>query len=171
MTIGSVLRTERGNRSQQQMVLELELPISRESLSQYENNRTEMPADISRMISEKARDPWFHFNIAREYTGFGPKKPDGRKAILHPSAWKEIAVREMQEAIESLNSFNFAQPLESIENWQYEDLQRVADQAIDAQYAAGKLIAVLAESSKLDVVKAYKDNERKLIARGYYKEG
>ncbi|KIL46191.1 helix-turn-helix domain-containing protein [Jeotgalibacillus campisalis] len=166
MGVGRELRRVRADLNQEQLVLELELPISRESWSHYENNRTDIPSDICNMVIEKRPDPWLVMQVIKEYTGMGPSKPNGPKALLHPSAVKEIALRELNEGISNLLKIDFARPLDNLDSWELQEVEGLVQELIDVEKWVKILKAVVSDDTKINLRKAYEQNDAKWVARG-----
>lgn len=147
--------------------LAMEFNVSRESISKYENGHTKLPADISIAMMKRKENPWYALAIRNEYTGTGSIKLDGPNVDLHRSSVKEKTIEEIEEMMLVLKSFSFSKPLKSLSNWERPELEKLIEEAIEAQTAIDHLIAVVCEDAGISYLDSYQNHYVQLQAKGY----
>ncbi|MGX9134013.1 helix-turn-helix domain-containing protein [Rummeliibacillus sp. JY-2-4R] len=163
--VPSVLKELRGSEYQQQLAMELN--VSRETVSKYENGRSKVPADIGRKLTQKYDNPKFAITLRNEYSGTGPRWLDGPNVDLHRSAVKEKTVEEMHEALEQLEKISLSKPLRKIEHFERQDIEEALDELVEAQTAIDHLVAVICMEGDISYVDLWDKHYKSLASNGY----
>lgn len=163
--VGEMLKEIRGE--QTQLSLGLELNLTRETISKYENERSKVPTDISRTLINKYDNPKFAMTIRNEYTGTGPKWLDGPNVDLHRSSVKEKTLEELREALETLESFSLAKPLKKLQLFERQLLESVLDELVEAQTAIDHMVAVVCKEAEISYTGVWDKHYRALASAGY----
>ncbi|MFJ8262690.1 helix-turn-helix domain-containing protein [Rummeliibacillus sp. NPDC094406] len=163
--VPSVLKEMRGNEYQQQLAIELN--VSRETVSKYENGRSKVPADIGRKLTKKYDNPKFAITLRNEYTGTGPRWLDGPNVDLHRSAVREKTIEEMNEAIEQLAKTSLVKPLRNVEHFEMQDIENTLDELVEAQTAIDHLVAIVCMDAGINYVDLWDKHYRSLASNGY----
>ncbi|GGA31362.1 hypothetical protein GCM10011384_21060 [Psychrobacillus lasiicapitis] len=152
---------------QTQLSLGLDINLTRETVSKYENGRSKVPSDISRTLVNKYDNPKFAMTIRNEYTGTGPKWLDGPNVDLHRSSVKEKTLEELREALETLESFSLAKPLKKLQLFERQLLERVLDELVEAQTAIDHMVAVVCKEADISYTGVWDKHYRSLASAGY----
>ena len=163
--VSSVMKEMRGDTYQQQLAMELN--VSRETISKYENGRSKVPRDIGRALTRKYDNPKFAMTLRNEYSGTGPRWLDGPNVDLHRSAVKEKTVEEMQEALEQLERTSLVKPLWKIEHFEKQNIEETLDELVEAQTAIDHLVAVICMEAGINYVDLWQKHYRSLASNGY----
>ncbi|MCM3316151.1 helix-turn-helix domain-containing protein [Rummeliibacillus stabekisii] len=163
--VSSVMKEMRGETYQQQLAMELN--VSRETISKYENGRSKVPRDIGRALTRKYDNPKFAMTLRNEYSGTGPRWLDGPNVDLHRSAVKEKTVEEIQEALEQLERTSLVKPLWKIEHFEKQNIEETLDELVEAQTAIDHLVAVICIEAGINYVDLWQKHYRSLASNGY----
>lgn len=163
--VGEMLKEMRGE--QTQLSLGFDLNLTRETVSKYENERSRVPADISRTLVNKFDNPKFAITIRNEYTGTGPKWLDGPNVDLHRSSVKEKTLEELGEAIETLSNFCLSKPLKKLQVFEKQALECVLDELIEAQTAIDHMVAVVCKEAEISYTGVWDKHYKSLMSAGY----
>ena len=159
------LKELRGEQTQQQFAFDL--GIVRETVSKYENGRSKVPSDISRIIVDKYDNPRFAMTIQHEYTGTGPMWLDGKNVDLHRCSVKEKTIEEIEEALEAIHSINLTTPLHAIKHFDIPKLEKVLEEAVEAITALQHFVAVICTESGLSYKAVWDRHYSSLAEAGY----
>lgn len=159
------MKNMRNGKTQEQLAMELN--VSRESISKYENGHTKLPADISQAMMKRSENPWFAIAVRNEYTGTGSIKLNGPNADLHRSSVKEKTMEEIEELVSVLRTLSFSKPLKNASNWERPEIERLVEEAIEVQTAIDHLIAVVCEEAGISLMTSYQNHYLQLQAKGY----
>lgn len=160
-----MLKEMRGE--QTQLSLGLEINLTRETVSKYENERSKVPADISRTLVNKFDNPKFALTIRNEYTGTGPRWLDGPNVDLHRSSVKEKTLEELGEAIEALSNFCLSKPLKRLQLFEKQALETVLDELVEAQTALDHMVAVVCKEAEISYTEVWDKHYKSLMSAGY----
>lgn len=145
----------------------MEFNVSRESISKYENGHTKLPADVSRAMMKRKENPWFAMAIRNEYTGTGSIRLDGPNVDLHRSSVKEKTIEEIEEMMSVLKTISFAKPMNHLSNWERPEIEKLVEEAIEAQTAIDHLIAIVCKEAGISYLDSYQNHYLQLQAKGY----
>ena len=163
--VGEMLKEMRGD--QTQLSLGMEVNLTRESISRYENGRSKVPADISRTLVNKYDNPEFAIKIRNEYTGTGPKWLDGPNVDLHRSSVKEKTLEEVKEVLTLLESFCLSKPLKTLQLFERQTLEKLLDELVEAQTAIDHLVAVICTEAQISYSGVWDKHYSSLTSAGY----
>lgn len=163
--VGEMLKEMR--REQTQLSLGLDLNLTRETVSKYENGRSKVPPDISRALVNKFDNPKFAMTIRNEYTGTGPKWLDGPNVDLHRSSVKEKTVEELQEALESIVGTRLAKPLKKLQHFEFQSIEAMLQEAAEAMTALDHFIAIICKEADISYTGVWDKHYRALASAGY----
>lgn len=163
--VGEMLKEMRGE--QTQLSLGLEINLTRETVSKYENGRSKVPADISRTLVSKFDNPKFAITIRNEYTGTGPKWLDGPNIDLHRSSVKEKTLEELKEALEVLENFCFSKPLKKLQHFERQSLENILEELVEAQTALDHMVAVVCNEAEISYTGVWDKHYKSLMSAGY----
>ncbi|ANU28422.1 helix-turn-helix domain-containing protein [Planococcus versutus] len=147
--------------------LAMELNVSRESISKYENGHVRIPADITNILMAKADSPRLAFAIRNEYTKTGPIWLDGPNADLHRSSVREKALEEIAELVKCLTEFSFAKPLKNLSEWEKPKLHHLLEEAVEAITGLEHLLVVVCEETGISYTDVWQNHHTQLRAKGY----
>ncbi|PSL42163.1 helix-turn-helix protein [Planomicrobium soli] len=164
-SLKSALREVRGNQTQQQMALELN--VSRELVSKIENGTRTIPPDVSQKLMQTSENARFAFALRHEYTKTGPVWLDGPDVDLHHASVKEKTIEEMEEVIVALRNFNFARSLKSISHWERQEIDRLLQESVEAITALEHLVVVLCENMNISYTETWGTHYQSLRAKGW----
>lgn len=159
------MREMRDGKTQEQLAMQLN--VSREGISKFENGRSKIPPDISRSMMQMNDHPPFALALRNEYTKTGAVWLDGPNADLHHCSVKEKAVEEMEEALTALRDFNFARPLKSISSWEHPEVHRVLEETVEAITALETAVAIICKGLDFSYTGAWHNHYTQLKAKGY----
>lgn len=162
---GKVLKELRG--SQTQLSLGLESNVTRESISKYENGRSQIPKDISQQIMRKYDDPRFAITIRQEYTSTGPQWLDGKNVDLHRCSVKEKTLEEIKEALNALEEVSLSKPLKFLEHYERQRVEIALEELVEAQTAIDMLVAIVCTESDISYTQVWLNHYSKLTRAGY----
>lgn len=163
--VGEVLKELRGDKTQQQFAFEM--GVVRETVSKYENGRSQVPMDISRNLVDKFDNPKFAITIRNAYTGTGPKWLDGENVDLHRSSVKEKTVEELQEALTAIINTSIANPLNTLKPFEYQDVESMLSEVVEAITALDHLVAVVCTESNISYTGIWDKHYTALARAGY----
>lgn len=163
--VGKVLKELRG--SQTQLSLGLETNVTRESISKYENGRSQIPRDISQHIMRKFDDPRFAITLRQEYTSTGPKWLDGKNVDLHRCSVKEKTLEEVKEALDALEEVSFSTPFNLLEHFERQRVELALQELVEAQTAIDMLVAIVCIESDISYTQVWQSHYSKLTRAGY----
>lgn len=152
---------------QTQLSLGLELNLTRETISRYENGRMKVPSDITKTLVSKYDDPKFAITVRNEYTGTGPRWLNGPNVDLHRSSVKEKTIEELREALEKLESFCFSKPLKRLQSFEILELRDVLNELVEAQTALDHMVAVVCQEADISYTGIWDSHYASLISAGY----
>lgn len=121
--------------------------VTREAISKYETGRVPLPPDVSRTLTKKYNDSRFTMTVQQEYTGTGPKWLDGPNVDLHRSAVKEKTLEEIQELLAAMGSISFATPLGNLKPFEFQNVEALLEEAVEAMTALSHFVAVVCKES------------------------
>lgn len=159
------MREMREGETQQQMAMDLH--VSREAVSKYENNERQIPPDISRKMMERKDSPRFALAMRHEYTRTGPVWLDGSNVDLHHASVKEKTLEEIGEAMTALREFNFARSLQNISHWERPEAEKVIEESIEAITALEHLVVIMCEKLNISSLDAWSNHYTQLRAKGW----
>lgn len=165
--VGQALKEVRGDKTQQQFANDM--GVVRETISKYETGRSPIPSDISRKIVSEYDNPKFAMKVRHEYTGTGPIWLDGENVDLHRSSVKEKTIEELQEALEHILQTCLAKPLQNIQHFERQDVERMIVEAVDAITALDHFVAVVCTEAKISYTEIWNKHYMKLLSAGYIK--
>lgn len=145
----------------------MEMNVSRESISKYENGHVKIPADISRSMMERHDNPRFAFALRNDYTRTGPVWLDGPNVDLHRSSVREKTLEELNEVVNLLNGFSFAKPLKNLSHWEMPELEKLLEEVVEAITAMEHLAVVVCEEANISYVETWEKHHQQLRAKGY----
>lgn len=160
-----LIREMRGNLHQQQFAEEMN--VSRESISKYENERSKVPADISRELTKKYNNPQYAMTLCQEYTGTGPIWLDGPNADLHRSSVKEKTLEELEEVINKLRETSLSKPLKNLTNFELAEVKEALEELVEAQTAMAHLMAVICMEADISYTDLWRQHYQSLYSSGY----
>lgn len=163
--VGEMVKEMRGE--QTQVSFGLDLNLTRETVSKYENGRSKVPSDISRELVNKFDNPKFAITVRQEYTGTGPIWLDGPNVDLHRSSVKEKTIEELKEALVKLNDFCFSKPLKNLQSFEKQALESVLNELVEAQTALDHMVAVVCEEATISYTGVWDRHYASLISSGY----
>ena len=145
----------------------MDLNVSREAVSKWENGRTKIPADIAATMMERKENPWFALAIRSEYTKTGPMRLDGPNTDLHRSSVREKALEETIELVNCLTNFSFAKPLQNLSDWEKPELHNLLEETVEAITGLEHLLAVVCEEADISYMEMWQKHHQQLKAKGY----
>lgn len=163
--VGEVLKELRGK--QTQLSLGLEANVTRESISKYETGRSQIPKDISNFVMNKFDDARFAITLRQEYTGTGPRWLDGQNADLHRCSVKEKTLEEIKEALDALEEISLSKPLQHLEHYEMQSVERVLEELVEAQTAIDILVAVVCQEARISYTGVWNNHYSNLTRAGY----
>lgn len=163
--LSDAMKQIRNGQTQEQLAMEFN--VSRESISKYETGHTKLPADIARSMMKRSESPWFAMAVRNEYTGTGSIKLNGPNADLHRSSVKEKTMEEIEEMVAVLRTLSFSKPMKNASNWERPEIEKLIEEAIEAQTAIDHLIAVVCEEAGISLMASYQNHYLQLQAKGY----
>lgn len=163
--VGEMVKELRGEKTQ--VSFGLDLSLTRETVSKYENGRSKVPSDIARALVDKYDDPKFAITVKNEYTGTGPRWLDGPNVDLHRSSVKEKTLEELKEALEKLENFCFSKPLTKLQPFEKQSLEIVLDELVEAQTALDHMVAVVCQEAEISYTGVWDKHYASLISAGY----
>lgn len=163
--LNKAMKEMRDGKTQEQMASQLN--TSRELVSKYENGRSKIQPDISRVMMKMNDYPPFAIALRNEYTGTGAVWLDGPNVDLHHASVKEKAIEEMEEALTALRDFNFARPLKSISSWEHPEIHRVLGETVDAITALETAVAIICKGLDISFTDTWQTHYTKLQSKGY----
>ncbi|WP_312754062.1 helix-turn-helix transcriptional regulator [Rummeliibacillus suwonensis] len=163
--VPNVLKEMRGKDHQQKLADEVH--VSRETISKYENGRSKLPKDVSRMLTKKYDSPKLAITVRNEYTGTGPVWLDGPNADLHRSAVKEKTLEELQEAIQGLKNTCLVKPLKNLTAYELQNVHSTLEELVEVQTAIDHLIAVVCMEANISYTGLWSNHYRSLASAGY----
>lgn len=163
--VGEMLKEMRGEATQ--LSLGLDLNLTRETVSKYENGRSKVPPDISNKLMKKYDNPWFALQLQHEYTGTGPVRLDGPNVDLHRSSVKEKVLEELHDATNALESFSMSKPLKRLSSYEMTNLQNVLKEVVELITGADTLLAVVCEEANISYKQLWNDHYIHLRSAGY----
>lgn len=163
-SVGAVLKELRGATTQQQLAFDM--GVVRETISKYENGRSQVPADISRTLVDKFDNPKFAITVRNEYTNTGPKWLDGPNVDLHRSSVREKTIEELQEALDAISNTSLAKPLKQ-RIFEMRDIEEMLLEAVEAMTALDHFVAVVCTESKISYTGLWDKHYRELANAGY----
>lgn len=166
--VGEVMKEDRGKSTQQKQALEMS--VSRETISRYENGKDKLNIDVANQYSKKYDNPYFAMTLQNEYTGTGPILLDGESADLHRSAIKEKTLEELEEAFNRLKSTSLVKPLATLQIFEKQEVEKAIEELIEAQTAIGNLVAVLCLEGGFSYRDMWMEHYQHLMSEGYVKE-
>lgn len=161
----STLREMREGQTQDQLALDLN--VSREAVSKWENGRAKIPADIAEAMMGRKENPWFALAIRSEYTKTGPMQLNGPNVDLHRSSVREKTIEEVSELLACLNKFSFAKPLKNLSDWEKPELHTLLEEAVEAITGLEHLVAVVCEEAEISYMETWQKHHQQLRAKGY----
>ncbi|MGE7838036.1 helix-turn-helix domain-containing protein [Viridibacillus arvi] len=167
--VPSVLKEMRGKDYQQQLAIDVN--VSRETISKYENGRSKLPADIGRAFTKKYDNPKFAITLRNEYTGTGPRWLDGPNVDLHRSSVKEKTIEEMREALDKLEQLSLAKPLCKINGFEKQDIETTLEELVELQTALDHMVAVVCMEADISYTGLWDKHYRYLTSVGYLDGG
>lgn len=159
------MKKMRGGETQQQLAMEIN--VSRETVSRYENGSTRIPADVSRAMMQRHDNPQFAFAMRNEYTRTGPVWLDGPNVDLHRSSVKEKTLEELDEVTNALKNFSFAKPLKNLSNWEAPELEKLLEEVVEAITAMEHLAVVVCEEANISYTETWSKHYQQLRAKGW----
>jgi len=163
--VGEMLKEMRGR--QTQLSLGLDINLTRETVSKYENGRSKIPSDISNTLMKKYDNPRFAMVIRNEFTHTGAVWLDGPNVDLHRSSVKEKVLEEMNEALEKLNNFCMAKPLARLKHFEYQALESVLEELVEVQTAIEHMVVVVCEEANISYTGLWDRHYKFLASEGY----
>ncbi|WP_349291355.1 helix-turn-helix transcriptional regulator [Planococcus beigongshangi] len=160
-----VMKEMREGETQQQVAMNLN--VTRESVSAYENGRAKLPPDIAQKMMEKKQNPWFAIALRNEYTKTGPIRLNGPNFDGHRSAIREKTIEEVKEVLGTLEDFSFAKPLQNISDWERPKVDLLAEHIVEAITALEHTLAVLCDEAGLSYNEAWSRHYLELKSKGY----
>ncbi|MED2945471.1 XRE family transcriptional regulator [Bacillus swezeyi] len=155
--------------TQQQMSMDDELFLSRESVSHQECGRHKVQPEVAQYFTEKHNDPRAAIEAASEYAGWGPLILDGETADLHRVNLLVQSKIQMTEALESLqNSVDHI----SVNPKTLSDTRKIEksiQECLDVITALTQLIVVLCKEYSISWMKMWGKHKMKLLTRGLIK--
>lgn len=161
----SAFREMREGQTQDQLALDLN--VSREAVSKWENGRAKIPADIAEAMMGRKENPWFALAIRNEYTKTGPLQLDGPNVDLHRSSVREKALEEAIELVNCLTKFSFAKPLKNLSDWEKPELHSLLEEAVEAITGLEHFVAVVCEEADISYMETWQKHHQQLRAKGY----
>ncbi|WP_084245178.1 helix-turn-helix domain-containing protein [Planomicrobium okeanokoites] len=159
------MKEMRNGQTQDQLAMDLN--VSRESVSKYENGHVRIPADIARHLMHRNDNARFAFALRNEYTQTGPIWLDGPNVDLHRSSVKEKVLEELEEAANAIKRMNFARPLKSLSNWEVPELEKLLEETVEAITAMEHLIVVVCEETGMSYTDTWQKHYVQLKSKGY----
>lgn len=163
--LGQAMKKMRGGETQQQLAMEIN--VSRETVSRYENGSTRIPADVSVAMMQRHDNPQFAFAMRNEYTRTGPVWLDGPNVDLHRSSVREKALEELDEVTNALKNFSFAKPLKNLSNWEAPELEKLLEEVVEAITAMEHLAVVVCEEANISYTETWNKHYTQLRAKGW----
>lgn len=160
-----IMKEMRKGESQQKLALELN--VSRESVSAYENGRARIPADIASAMMERKENPRFAFALRNEYTQTGPVWLDGPNVDLHQSSVREKTMEEMNEAIIAISGFSFARSLKNLPEWERPAAEELLEEVAEAITAMELFLARTCEETGISYTGVWSRHYKQLKAKGW----
>jgi transcriptional regulator with XRE-family HTH domain len=168
MGVGNTLKEMRGDQSQLQ--LSMELNVSRESVSAYETERAKLPVDVSQKLMEKYDHPFYAMAVASEYTaGAWVGKLNGDNIDLHRASVRSKTKEELNEALEAIMGVCLANPPKGMKEHQKREYEAALMQAMDAIVALTHYVAIACKEYGFSWLKLWRSHRAKLKAAGYVK--
>ncbi|MDE0581519.1 helix-turn-helix domain-containing protein [Planococcus sp. A6] len=155
----------RNGQTQEQLAMELN--VSRESISKYENGHVRLPQDIARNLMAKHDNPRFALAVRSQYTKTGPIWLDGPNVDLHRSAVKEKTLEEIKEVSEAIKAFSFAQPFTILSSWQLPQVEKLLEETAEAITALEHLTAIVCEEANISYNGVWQKHHTQMRAKGY----
>lgn len=159
------LREMRKGETQQQLAMELN--ISREGISKYENGRAKIPPDIASAMMERHENPRFVFALRNEYTKTGAVWLDGPNVDLHQSSVREKTIEEMNEAMNAIMRFSFARSLKNLPAWERPEVEELLDEVAEAITALELFLARTCEETGISYIGVWSKHYTQLRAKGW----
>ncbi|WP_155966705.1 helix-turn-helix transcriptional regulator [Paenisporosarcina sp. TG-14] len=163
--VGILMKEMRARKTQDQLAMDLN--VSRETISKYENGRSKIPSDITRSLMSKYDNPRFAITVRNEYTKTGAVWLDGPNVDLHRSSVKEKVLEELNEAVLILSNFCMAKPLKSLQHFEHQELESVLEELIEAQTALEHMVAVICEEANISYTGSWDRHYKFLASAGY----
>lgn len=163
--VPSVLKEMRGSMYQQKLADEVH--VSRETISKYENGRSKIPKDVSRLLTQKYDNPKFAITLRQEYTGTGTVWLDGPNVDLHRSAVKEKTTEEVSEFLEKLKKVDFSKPLRKMASFEKQDIKDLLGEAVEAITSLDHLVAITCMEGDFSYIDIWNDHYLSLKANGF----
>jgi hypothetical protein len=165
--VSEALKEVRGKETQ--LKFGFEIGAGREAVSKYENGRSKVPADISRIIVNKFDDPKFALAVQHQYTGTGPIWLNGQNVDLHRCSVREKTIEELEEAICSIKSISLVKPKEAIDPYEKKNMMDMIEEAVEAATALANFIAVTTEHLDISYTGVWSNHYQHLEKAGYIK--
>ncbi|RIJ64134.1 helix-turn-helix domain-containing protein [Rummeliibacillus sp. POC4] len=159
----------RGNMYQQKLADKVH--VSRETISKYENGRSKIPKDVSRILNKAFDNPKFAITLQQEYTGTGPVWLDGPNVDLHRSAVKEKTDEEVSEFLEKLRKADFSKPFRAMAPYERQDTEDLLSEAVEAITSMVHFVAVTCMEGDFSYVNVWGDHYTSLKANGFLAMG
>lgn len=163
--VGVLIKEMRSKQTQEQLAMDLN--VARETVSKYENGRSRVPADISRSLMERYDNPRFAITIRNEYTSTGPVWLDGPNVDLHRSSVKEKVLEEMKEALDKIEGFCMAKPLNRLQHFEFQAMESLIDESVEAITALEHMIAVICLEANISYREVWHRHYNFLASKGY----
>ncbi|AUS12395.1 MULTISPECIES: helix-turn-helix domain-containing protein [Bacillus] len=155
--------------TQQQLSMDDELFLSRESVSHQECGRHKVQQEVAQYFAEKHNDPRPALEAASDYTGWGPLILDGETADLHRVNLLVQSKIQMTEALDALQ--NSVEHI-SVNPKTLSDtkmIEKSIQECLDVITALTQLIVVLCKEYSISWVKMWGKHKMKLLTRGLIK--
>lgn len=163
--VPQVLKEMRGSMYQQKLADKAH--VSRETISKYENGRSKIPKDVSRILNKTFDNPKFAITLRQEYTGTGPVWLDGPNVDLHRSAVKEKTIEEMIETLEKLKNVDFSKPLRKLMPFEREEIKDLLSESVETITSLEHFVAVTCMDGDFNYIDIWNDHYSSLKANGF----
>lgn len=169
MSIGKRIQNARKAAGHSQLQLSMKTNVSRETISAYETDRAETPADVYQSVMGEYQDPMMAAEAATKYYGstFMPYL-NGENADLHRSS---VTMKNEEELGEAFDAIQKVKPLLSktpsaVKDHEKQELLKAAEEVAESMTAGFHFLIVLKEYG-INWNDVWAAHNQELIAKGY----
>lgn len=165
---GNVIKEARKEHGLSQSDLGEMTGYSRQSIGFLENNKVKVTEEFARAAIKGIDCPVLHMELAHELLQ-GASSPvlRGKNIERHRLALKELAIAEVEEAMEHLNNIRLLTPPEHTTSREREAIVVMLEEMLDAIAGLQNLKAKLAKEYKISIPKLYEKRKPVWKARGW----